>query len=265
MANCYINVMSSLLIHGGTKESRKDKALAFVAENGVDSKHVRIIDEKKMGIDIIKEMVVKAHVRSQGSGKKAVVILEAQRLTKPAQNALLKTLEEPPAHVTIILTAPSPKLLLPTIVSRCLVTEAQSRAPSPPARPTVGPTGGETQKEGLHLQDGREDSLEVGGFIQKLLTAAPGKRLAMFEEEIGYDKDDVFEFFDEVEAYFQKDLLRKDPAGKTLRVGIPLTRRVEECGVKVSQRLQHLWRSKKLLHDETANVKLVVDEWLLSW
>ena len=50
-----------------------------------------------------------------------MIITEAQNLTLPAQNALLKTLEEPPAHSLIILTTPNPALLLPTVVSRCQV------------------------------------------------------------------------------------------------------------------------------------------------
>jgi DNA polymerase-3 subunit delta' len=44
---------------------------------------------------------------------------EADRLTLPAQNALLKTLEEPPAGTTIIMTAQEPMALLPTVLSRC--------------------------------------------------------------------------------------------------------------------------------------------------
>jgi len=50
---------------------------------------------------------------------KLAIILQAEKLTLPAQNALLKTLEEPPAHSLIILITNQPDLLLPTIISRC--------------------------------------------------------------------------------------------------------------------------------------------------
>ncbi|MEX2043358.1 MAG: DNA polymerase III subunit [Patescibacteria group bacterium] len=54
------------------------------------------------------------------SGRHQVgLIPDAQRLGVPAQNALLKLLEEPPRHAVQILTAPSPASLLPTTVSRC--------------------------------------------------------------------------------------------------------------------------------------------------
>ncbi|MBE9209560.1 DNA polymerase III subunit delta' [Nostoc sp. LEGE 06077] len=47
-----------------------------------------------------------------------VVLEEAQTMAEPAANALLKTLEEP-GQATIILIAPSPESVLPTLVSRC--------------------------------------------------------------------------------------------------------------------------------------------------
>jgi DNA polymerase-3 subunit delta' len=47
------------------------------------------------------------------------VIEQAQRLNLDAQHALLKTLEEPPARVVLVLAADEPAGLLPTVVSRC--------------------------------------------------------------------------------------------------------------------------------------------------
>ena len=49
---------------------------------------------------------------------KVYILPDAHKLTEQAQNALLKTLEEPPAYVRFILTAPARDRLLPTIVSR---------------------------------------------------------------------------------------------------------------------------------------------------
>jgi DNA polymerase-3 subunit delta' len=59
---------------------------------------------------------------------KAYVLLNAQDLTLAAQNALLKTLEEPAPTVCLILAAATPRALLPTVVSRC--QQLQLRAPS---------------------------------------------------------------------------------------------------------------------------------------
>lgn len=53
-------------------------------------------------------------------GRFRVAIIEGmERATAEASNALLKTLEEPPPSVVLVLIAPEPEALLPTIVSRC--------------------------------------------------------------------------------------------------------------------------------------------------
>lgn len=73
-----------------------------------------------LGIDVIREFLIDAAQRhsSQGGGR-VFVIREAELMNTAAQNALLKTLEEPPPRVTIILLCGSPGELLPTIRSRC--------------------------------------------------------------------------------------------------------------------------------------------------
>lgn len=50
---------------------------------------------------------------------KVYIIRDAEKLTVDASNCLLKTLEEPPSHVILIVTALDAKMLLPTVVSRC--------------------------------------------------------------------------------------------------------------------------------------------------
>ena len=52
-------------------------------------------------------------------GRRVVIIERAEKMNPPAQNALLKTLEEPLAGTIFLLLTESPELLLPTIVSRC--------------------------------------------------------------------------------------------------------------------------------------------------
>ena len=57
----------------------------------------------------------------QPLGKRRVFIVDsAETMRGEVANAFLKILEEPPGSATLILTAPSPNMLLPTIVSRCL-------------------------------------------------------------------------------------------------------------------------------------------------
>jgi len=78
-------------------------------------------DEKgKIGIEAVHELQQKLTYRPyEGESQRVVIISNADTLTLPAQNAILKTLEEPPGGTTIILTATGPAGLLPTVISRC--------------------------------------------------------------------------------------------------------------------------------------------------
>ncbi len=67
-------------------------------------------------IRLLKERVSVKPFQAQ---KKMFIIQEAERLNSAAANALLKTLEEPPAGVVLILITQSVSQLLPTVVSRC--------------------------------------------------------------------------------------------------------------------------------------------------
>lgn len=72
-----------------------------------------------IGIDEVREGIASVQTCSYEGGYRFWIIDEAQRLTEEAQNALLKTLEEPPDSLIIILVAQSEGHLLPTVVSRC--------------------------------------------------------------------------------------------------------------------------------------------------
>lgn len=76
---------------------------------------------KKMDIKVetIRELQHKLSLTAHGSGYRAVIINDAERLNKTAQNALLKTLEEPNDRVVLILVSKDEKKLLLTISSRC--------------------------------------------------------------------------------------------------------------------------------------------------
>jgi DNA polymerase-3 subunit delta' len=58
-------------------------------------------------------------MKPQSSDRRVAVINDAHRMTAEAANALLKTLEEPPAQALMLLITDSPETLLPTIRSRC--------------------------------------------------------------------------------------------------------------------------------------------------
>ena len=71
------------------------------------------------GVENVRELVANIYLAPSQGKYKVYIVDEAHMLSKPAFNALLKTLEEPPSHVIFILATTEPDKLLPTIVSRC--------------------------------------------------------------------------------------------------------------------------------------------------
>lgn len=72
---------------------------------------------ESLGVSDAREMIRLLHL----SQKAPLIIKNAERLTPEAQNALLKSLEEPPNAAEIILETTDEDLLLPTIRSRCQI------------------------------------------------------------------------------------------------------------------------------------------------
>ena len=115
-------MIHSFLIVGGTKKKRADVAATHASPSQFDATTLEPEEDKQtISIDQVRDLQHQLSLKPYAAKFKTGIILEAQRMTIEAQNALLKTLEEPPAHSILILTAPSTKALLPTTVSRCQV------------------------------------------------------------------------------------------------------------------------------------------------
>lgn len=72
------------------------------------------------GVDDMRQLIENAVYMPTAGRYKVYLIDEVHMLSKSAFNALLKTLEEPPAHVLFILATTDPQKILPTVLSRCL-------------------------------------------------------------------------------------------------------------------------------------------------
>jgi len=81
---------------------------------------VSVIPEARwIKVDDIRDILADIGLRPYEARRKCVLIEPAESLNMESANALLKTLEEPPDHTVIMLISHRPKLLLPTVVSRC--------------------------------------------------------------------------------------------------------------------------------------------------
>jgi DNA polymerase-3 subunit delta' len=79
-----------------------------------------LVGKKEISIQQVREIEKELSYRSFSGGRKIAIIDPATLMNAPAQNALLKTLEEPPLDSLIILIAVSAGALLPTVRSRCM-------------------------------------------------------------------------------------------------------------------------------------------------
>ena len=75
--------------------------------------------KKEIGIDRARELKRFAQLHAVAAPRKMALVDDADRLSLAAQNAMLKTLEEPPGQALIILVTAGPGALLPTVRSRC--------------------------------------------------------------------------------------------------------------------------------------------------
>ncbi len=85
---------------------------------------IRITHEKPntIGVEDIRDQLNgDVSIKPYSSPRKIYIMNDAEKMTVQAQNALLKTLEEPPSYVVIILLTTNAEALLPTLLSRCVM------------------------------------------------------------------------------------------------------------------------------------------------
>lgn len=94
----------------------------ILSSEGLKNPHPDLLyfpKDSKLGIEQARAIKKHFSLKPYQSKGIAVVMDDASNLTIEAQNALLKTLEEPPKDAILILAAPSDAKFLPTILSRC--------------------------------------------------------------------------------------------------------------------------------------------------
>lgn len=92
-----------------------------LSDNHPDLIHVTHEKPNSIGVDDIREQINDTiMVRPYSSYYKIYIVDEAEKMTHQAQNALLKTIEEPPSYAIILLLTTNQEAFLPTILSRCV-------------------------------------------------------------------------------------------------------------------------------------------------
>jgi DNA polymerase-3 subunit delta' len=162
-------------------------------------------DSGTIKVDQVREAIERAGYRPFEGRTRVVIVDEADALMDPAQNALLKTLEEPPAASVFVLVTPRPDLLLPTVRSRCQRLRFGRLAPADVAEVLIREHGLAASEAhaaaaasdgsiGRALQDGAGDLAAIRDVASRLLhsvaaTVDPRRRLAGARLLAGGTKD----------------------------------------------------------------------------
>ena len=146
-------------------------------------------DGNNVKIEQIRELNRKVVEKPIVSTKKVNIINDGQNITKEAQNALLKTLEEPPEYVTIILITTSESAFLPTIKSRCTKINFNKL----------------TEEEMLKILKEKYNYQNVGNIVYKTSNGSISKSIQIIEKQSEFE--DINKMFSNLEHANVIDLI----------------------------------------------------------
>ena len=189
---------------------------------------IRYVSHEKpdiISVDEIREQVDRDVIIKPYSSKyKIYIIDEAEKLPERSQNALLKTIEEPPAYVVIMLLVNNAQALLPTVRSRCISLDLRAvdtdkicdylmkelRLPDYQARICAAYAQGNVGRAKAMASSDRFDALNT--FVIDLL-----KRLGEMDvyeivfaiQEMMTYKSDIYDMIDLMEVWYHDVLILK--------------------------------------------------------
>ncbi|HSX08882.1 MAG TPA: hypothetical protein VLF93_01905 [Candidatus Saccharimonadales bacterium] len=185
--------MVSFIIIAKEKKKREEYINNFAKEKKVDRFDINIIEKdtnikstaQSIGIENVKLIQKKLFLKPIKSPSKIIVIEDAQLLTPEAQNALLKVIEEPPAHTYVFLGTETKEALLPTILSRCQLIELE--------------------EEKKKLSDKKIEELTL--FLAELPTLSLAGRLR-YAEQLAKDKDKALVWIENLIVIMREQLIQ---------------------------------------------------------
>ena len=182
------NIAHAYLFSGTRGTGKTSVARIFAGAIGTTQNDLYEIDAaSSRGIDEIRELREGVRSLPFESKYKVYIIDEVHMLTKEAFNALLKTLEEPPAHVIFILATTERHKLPETIISRCQ-TFAFKKPPAETLQKLVMKVA---KTEGFSINESSANLIgllgdgsfrDALGILQKVMSISAGKKVS--EEEI---------------------------------------------------------------------------------
>jgi DNA polymerase III subunit gamma/tau len=180
--------LSHAYIFSGSRGTGKTSvARIFAREIGTSANDILEIDAaSNTGVDNIRELNESVNTIPFDSKYKVYILDEAHMLSKGAWNALLKTLEEPPAHVIFILATTEFEKIPETVVSRC-----QTFSFKKPTQKVLKDVAiAIAKKEGFSLESASADLIALLGdgsfrdaqsILQKVMGSSKDKKISLDE------------------------------------------------------------------------------------
>lgn len=216
-----------------------------------------IIDEQEESIktEQIKELTNNVLEKPIQGSRKVYIINNSENMTKEAQNSLLKTLEEPPEYIIIILVTSNENLLLNTIKSRC-ITIAFNRLSDSEIKEyfykisesidnsIINAYGGSIGKA-LKLKDKKEIYSKVSEVFNKIENMNELQILSN-KDSIFMDKEEIYSILDYINTILYEKLLNN----------IQYANKYERC-IEITEKT-------KLRLKKNSNYDMTIDNYLLE-
>lgn len=207
----------AILCQGNTEKPCNTCKACESFENS-NNPDIIIIDEQENSIktEQIKEITNNVLEKPIQGNKKIYIINNSENMTKEAQNSLLKTLEEPPEYVIIILITSNENLLLNTIKSRCLKIPFKKLSDNEIQQyfarnleniniSMLKAFGGSIEKA-INIKD-KSDIYEKVNKIFENIENMNELQILNIKEAIFADKDEVFSILDYINTIFYDKIL----------------------------------------------------------
>lgn len=173
--------------------------------NHPDLIHVTHEKPASIGVDDIREQINDTiMVRPYSSYYKIYIVDEAEKMTVQAQNALLKTIEEPPSYAVILLLTTNPDAFLQTILSRCVQLKLK------PLRDSVVK---EYLIQSLHVEESQAEiyAAFARGNLGKAIHLAESEDFKQMYEQLmkllkGLKDGDITELLDQIKSFKDNNL-----------------------------------------------------------
>lgn len=202
-----------------------------------------------IGVDDIREQINDTiQIRPYSSYYKIYIVDEAEKMTVQAQNALLKTIEEPPSYAVIILITTNQEAFLPTILSRCVQLKLKPlkdftvksyltehlKVPEKDAELCAAFARGNLGKA-IHLASS-EEFKELYRRVMSLLKNVGSMDIGMLLDcirEIKEQNFDIYEVLDLMQLWYRDVLMYKVTKDMNLLVFKDEYRMINEMGQKI--------------------------------